>query len=88
VLARHRQANDARFIFLVGGFAESKALEHRVKNELERDGRRVVVPLRPGLTVAPSLPPYRRSVCGDSDPQSDAPFKLPIIRVKLPGRSI
>lgn len=39
------------FIFLVGGFAESKMLEHRVKQEFERGGRRVIVPLRPGLAV-------------------------------------
>jgi hypothetical protein len=39
------------FIFLVGGFAESKALQHRVRNELETDLRRVVVPPRPGLAV-------------------------------------
>jgi hypothetical protein len=39
------------FIFLVGGFAESKALQHRVRNELETERRRVVVPPRPGLAV-------------------------------------
>ncbi len=46
-----RQANDVRYIFLVCSFAESKMLEHRVKDEFERDGRRVIVPLRPGLAV-------------------------------------
>ena len=40
-----------RYVFLVGGFAESKALQHRVRNELERQGRRVIVPQRPGLAV-------------------------------------
>ena len=45
------QATDVRYIFLVGGFAESKALQHRVRNELEAGGRRVIVPLRPGLAV-------------------------------------
>jgi SHS family lactate transporter-like MFS transporter len=40
-----------RYVFLVGGFAESKALQHRVKNELETDARRVIAPLRPGLAV-------------------------------------
>ena len=43
------QVVDVRYVFLVGGFAESKALQHRVKNELETDARRVIVPLRPGL---------------------------------------
>ena len=45
------QATDVSYIFLVGGFAESKALQHRVRNELEAGGRRVIVPLRPGLAV-------------------------------------
>ena len=45
------QETDVRYVFLVGGFAESKALQHRVKNELETGGRRVIVPLRPGLAV-------------------------------------
>jgi hypothetical protein len=39
------------YIFLVGGFAESKLLLQRVRNEFERGGLRVVVPLRPGLSV-------------------------------------
>jgi hypothetical protein len=39
------------YIFLVGGFAESKLLLHRVRNGFERDGLRVVVPRRPGLAV-------------------------------------
>jgi hypothetical protein len=45
------QDTDVRYIFLVGGFAESKALQHSVRNELETDSRRVIVPLRPGLAV-------------------------------------
>jgi hypothetical protein len=39
------------YIFLVGGFTESKLLLHHVRNEFERDGLRVVVPSRPGLSV-------------------------------------
>jgi hypothetical protein len=39
------------FIFLVGGFAEAKVLQHRVRNELETGLLRVVVPPRPGLAV-------------------------------------
>jgi hypothetical protein len=35
----------------VGGFAESKLLLRRVRAAFERDGRRVVVPGRPGLAV-------------------------------------
>ena len=45
------QAKKVDFIFLVGGFAESKLLLHRVRAAFERDGRRVVVPGRPGLAV-------------------------------------
>lgn len=39
------------YILLVGGFAESKILMHRVKNAFENDNTRVVVPLRPSLAV-------------------------------------
>mmetsp|Transcript_13369 Transcript_13369/g.31322 ORF Transcript_13369/g.31322 Transcript_13369/m.31322 type:complete len:586 (-) Transcript_13369:405-2162(-) len=39
------------YILLVGGFAESKFLMHRVKNAFENDNTRVVVPLRPSLAV-------------------------------------
>jgi tRNA A37 threonylcarbamoyltransferase TsaD len=46
-----RQAHPVEYVFLVGGFAESKLLEHRVKSELERPGRRVIVPHRPSLAV-------------------------------------
>jgi hypothetical protein len=46
-----RQAHQVNYIFLVGGFAESKLLLHRVRNEFEKDNLRVVVPLRPGLAV-------------------------------------
>ncbi len=49
--AHSAQEHDVDFIFLVGGFAESKALLHHVRNELETDRRRVVVPARPGLAV-------------------------------------
>ena len=45
------QEVDVRYIFLVGGFAESKALQHRAKHELENGDRRVFVPPRPGLAV-------------------------------------
>ena len=39
------------YIFLVGGFAESALLLHRVRTAFEHDGLRVVVPARPGLAV-------------------------------------
>lgn len=39
------------YILLVGGFAESKILMHRVKNAFENSNTRVVVPLRPSLAV-------------------------------------
>ncbi len=45
------QVHRINYIFLVGGFAESKLLLHRVRNEFERGGLRVVVPRRPGLAV-------------------------------------
>ena len=45
------QANRVDYIFLVGGFAESKLLLHRVRAAFERDGRRVVMLGRPGLAV-------------------------------------
>ena len=43
--------NRVDYIFLVGGFAESKLLQDRVRGAFERDGLRVVVPNRPGLAV-------------------------------------
>jgi len=39
------------YIYLVGGFAESKMLQTRVKVEFERPGVRVIVPMRPQLMV-------------------------------------
>jgi hypothetical protein len=43
--------NKVDYIFLVGGFAESKLLLQSVRAAFERDGLRVVVPGRPGLAV-------------------------------------
>jgi molecular chaperone DnaK (HSP70) len=45
------QANKVDYIFLVGGFAESKLLLQRVRASFEQAGRRVVTPSRPGLAV-------------------------------------
>ena len=45
-------AERLRYIFMVGGFSESRLLQQRVRAEFERPGGpRVVVPLRPGLAV-------------------------------------
>ncbi len=44
--------NPVKYIYLVGGFAESKILQSRVKREFEgRDGLQVIVPIRPQLMV-------------------------------------
>lgn len=38
-------------VFLVGGFAESKLLQQRVRDAIATNTRRVVIPKRPGLAV-------------------------------------
>ena len=45
--------NPVQYIYLVGGFAECKMLQMRVKQEFETEesGRRVIVPMRPQLMV-------------------------------------
>jgi len=43
--------NPVRFVYLVGGFAESKILQKRVKTEFENAGLHVIVPMRPQLMV-------------------------------------
>jgi len=46
-------ANPVNYVYLVGGFAESKMLQMRVKTELQsaNPGLRVIVPMRPQLMV-------------------------------------
>jgi len=43
--------NPVNFIYLVGGFAESKMLQSRVKVAFERGGLQVIIPMRPQLMV-------------------------------------
>ena len=45
------QTHPVQYIYLVGGFAESKMLQMRVKQAFEEPGRRVIVPMRPQLMV-------------------------------------
>ena len=45
------QKTPVDYILLVGGFAESKILMHRIKNAVEDGRTKVVVPQRPGLAV-------------------------------------
>ena len=45
------QQHPVQYIYLVGGFAESKMLQMRVKQAFEQQGRRVIVPMRPQLMV-------------------------------------
>jgi hypothetical protein len=40
-----------KYIYLAGGFAESQFLHDRVRAKFEKDGRKVIVPLRPGTAV-------------------------------------
>jgi len=45
------QTHPVQYIYLVGGFAESKMLQMRVKQAFEEPRRRVIVPMRPQLMV-------------------------------------
>jgi len=45
------EQHPVQYIYLVGGFAESKLLQMRVKQAFEQPGRRVIVPMRPQLMV-------------------------------------
>ena len=41
------QQHPVQYIYLVGGFAESKMLQMRVKPAFEQQGRRVIIHMRP-----------------------------------------
>ena len=45
------EQHPVEYIYLVGGFAESKMLQMRVKQAFEQQGRHVIVPMRPQLMV-------------------------------------
>ena len=45
------QNTPVAYLYLVGGFAESKTLQARVKGSFEKDGLRVIIPMRPQLMV-------------------------------------
>ena len=44
-------SNRVKFIFLVGGFAESPVLQKEIKEAFEKNGCRVIIPVRPGVSV-------------------------------------
>ena len=44
-------SNPVKFIFLVGGFAESQLLQETVKSHFQSSRCRVIVPVRPGTAV-------------------------------------
>ena len=63
-----------QYIYLVGGFAESKMLQMRVKQAFEGQERRVIVPMRPQLMVVKGAvlfglqkdPPFKSRVARDT----------------------
>jgi molecular chaperone DnaK (HSP70) len=50
-LLAQEAARGVKFVILVGGFADCPLLSTAVHDAFERDGRRVIKPLRPGEVV-------------------------------------
>lgn len=50
-VARLVAAHPVKYIFLVGGFAESQILQEAIKARFSSANRHVIVPVRPGLAV-------------------------------------
>lgn len=50
-VARLVAAHPVKYIFLVGGFAESQILQEAIKTRFSSANRHVIVPVRPGLAV-------------------------------------
>ena len=50
-VARLVAAHPVKYIFLVGGFAESQILQDAIKGRFSSADRHVIIPVRPGLAV-------------------------------------